>query len=173
MARRRVFRTRVTCPGIGIDLGPTANQRALIGRVVELEPKSSSDVRLLLDGAAVGDLDEPIATKVASALDCGQVFTATVEKAFPAYNEKFEPSGARLDIKVEYLLEKGQPAIETESLWRCVPATEPSQTRRPFFTTVAGVTFEGVSISWQDARLENASNSFVTPTIASIRALSK
>lgn len=143
MARRRVFRTRVTCPGVRDDLGPTANQRALIGRVVQLQRKSSSGVRLLLDGAAVGDLDEPIATKVASALDYGQVFTATVENARPTYNDKFKPNGAQLDIKVEYLLEKGQAAIETERLWRCVPATEPTQTIRSFFTKVAGATFEG------------------------------
>ena len=76
-------------------------------------------------------------------MDCGQVFTATVEKAFPAYNEEFKPNGALLDIKVEYLLEEGRPAIETEKLWRCVPAAESAQTTRSFFTTVAGVTFEG------------------------------
>ncbi len=105
--------------------------------------KSPSRVSLLLDGTAVGELDEPIATKVALALDAGQVFSASIEKAFPTYNEKFKPNGAQLDIKVEYLLEKGQPAIETESFWRCVPATEPAQTSRSFFTTVAGVTFEG------------------------------
>jgi hypothetical protein len=143
MARRRVFRTRVKCPGVSDDPGPTAKQRAVIGRIVKLERKSSSGVSLLLDGAAVGDLDEPIATKVASALDSGQVFTATIENAFPMYNENFKPSGARLDIKIEYLLEKGQQAIETERLWRCVPAAEPAQTTRSFFTTVAGVTFEG------------------------------
>jgi hypothetical protein len=143
MARRRVFRTRVTCPGVSDDLGPTAKQRALVGKTVTLERRASSGVMLLLDGAAVGDLDESISAKVVSALERGQVFTAIVEKALPKYNEKFEPSGARLDIKVEYLLEKGQPAIETESLWRCVPATEPAQTNRSFFTTVAGVSFEG------------------------------
>jgi HIRAN domain-containing protein len=143
MARRRVFRTRVTCPGVRDDLGPTANQRAFIGRIVKLERKSSSGVSLLLDGTAVGELDGPIATRVVSALECGQVFTATVEKAFPTYNEKLKPSGAQLDIRVEYLLEKGQPAIETESCWRCVPATEPAQAIRSFFTTVAGVTFDG------------------------------
>jgi hypothetical protein len=143
MARRRVFRTRVICPGVRDDLGPTAKQRALVGKIVTLERKAPSGVSLILDGAAVGDLNEPIATKVASALDCGQVFTATVEKAFPTYNEKFRPNGAQLDISVEYLLEKGQPAIETEKLWRCGPATETAQISRSFFTTVAGVTFEG------------------------------
>jgi hypothetical protein len=142
MARRRVFRTRVVCPGVRDDLGPTGKQRALVGKIVTLERKAPSGVSLILDGATVGDLDEPIATKVALALDCGQAFTATVEKALPTYNEKFRPNGARLDIKVEYLLEKGQRAIETENLWRCVPSTEPAQTIRSFFTTVAGVTFE-------------------------------
>lgn len=143
MARRRVFRTRVTCPGVQDDLGLTANKRAFIGRIVKLERNPSSGVRLLLDGAAVGDLDEPIAMRVASALDRGQVFTVTVENAFPTYNEKFKPNGAQLDIKAEYLLEKGQSAIQTERLWRCIPATEPAQSIRSFFTTVAGVTFEG------------------------------
>jgi hypothetical protein len=93
----------------------------------------SSSVSVLLDGAAVGDLNEPIATKVATALDCGQVFTATVEKARTTYNEKFKASGAQLDIKVEYLLEKGQLPIETESFWRCVPATGPVQPIKSFF----------------------------------------
>jgi hypothetical protein len=83
MARRRVFRTRVTCPGVTDDLGPTAKQRELVGKTITLERKASSGVSLILDGAAVGDLDEPIAAKVTSALDCGQSFTATVEKAFP------------------------------------------------------------------------------------------
>jgi hypothetical protein len=132
MAQRRVFRTRVKCPGVMDDLGPTVNQRAFIGRNVTLKRESSSGVSLLLDGAAVGDLNEPIATKVASALDCGQVFTATVEKAFPMYNGKFEQCGAQIDIKVHYMLEKGQPAIETENSWRCLPSTEPAQTNRSF-----------------------------------------
>jgi hypothetical protein len=143
MAQRRVFRTRVTCLGVSEDLGATAKQRALIGKIVILERKPSSGVSLILDGVAAGDLDEPVAAKVALALEGGQVFTATIEKAFPTYDEKFKPNGARLDIKVEYALEKGQPAIETERSWRCVPAAEQAPTTRSFFTKIAGVTFEG------------------------------
>ena len=157
MARRRVFRTRATCPGIKTDLGHTANQTVMVGRVVTLEKGSNSDVNLLLDGTVVGCLDAPIGTKVASAIDRGQSFAAIIERAFPEYvdpgssvgNGKFKINGAYLDIRVEYLLEKGQPAIETEKCWRCVDSLrEPSSHESPknsngFFTKVAGVTFEG------------------------------
>lgn len=153
MAKRRVFRTRVKCPGITTDLGPTAKQRAMIGRVVTLEKGSHSEVNLLLDGVSVGCLDTAVGHKVASAIDRGQVFTAVIEKAFPNYVDtgracgdgKFKPNGADLDIRVEYFLEKGQPAIETEKCWRCVAATEEPnpQAARSFLTKVAGVTFEG------------------------------
>jgi hypothetical protein len=146
MAIRRVFRTRVQCPGIKTDLGPTVNQRAMIGRVVTLEKGPSSEVNLLLDGAIVGCLDTTIGTKVASAIERGQLFTAAIEKAFSIYNDKFKPTGAQLDIKVEYRLEKGQPAIETEKCWRCVESLEgvsAQERSKSFFTTVAGVTFEG------------------------------
>jgi hypothetical protein len=143
MARRRVFRTRVTCPGIE---GPISDQRALVGRVVTFEKGTGSDLKLLLDGVVVGCLDAAIGTKVASAIGRGQAFTAGIEQAFPVYNDKFKPTGASVDIKVEYLLEKGQPAIETENCWRCVesPQGVSAQERsKSFFTTVAGVTFEG------------------------------
>jgi len=144
MAKRRVFRTRVQCPGIEGDLGPTANRHALIGRVVTLEKGLQSEVNVVLNGAVVGCLDASMGAKVASAIDRGQLFSAIIEKAFPIYNDNFKATGARLDIKVEYLLEKGQPAIETEKYWRCVdsPNDEPHDSRS-FFTKVAGVTFEG------------------------------
>jgi hypothetical protein len=125
------------------DFGPTTNQRALVGRAVAIERKSESRVGLVLDGVAVGELDGSIAAKVAAALDRGQAFTATVENAFPRYDEKFQPNGAYVDLKFEYLLEKGQPAIQTEEVWRCVPAAESVQKTNSFFTKVAGVSFEG------------------------------
>jgi hypothetical protein len=146
MARRRVFRTRVTCPGIKGDLGPISDQRALVGRVVTFEKGTGSEVKLLLDSVLVGCLDVAIGTKVGPAIDRGQAFTAVIENAFPIYNDKFKPTGASVDIKVEYLLEKGQPAIETENCWRCVESPEgvsAQERSKSFFTTVAGVTFEG------------------------------
>jgi hypothetical protein len=143
MARRRVFRTRVQCPGISADLGPTANQHAMVGREVTLEKGVGPEVNLILDGAVVGRLDAPIGNKVAKALDRGQVFTAAIEQALPSYNENFKQNGARLDIKVDYLLEKGQPAIETEKYWRCVESPYGPRESGSFFTKVAGVTFEG------------------------------
>jgi hypothetical protein len=122
MARRRVFKTRVKCPGVSTDLTPTAKQRAMIGRVVTLEKGSRSEVNLLLDGTVIGCLDTPVGDKVASAIDRGLVFTAVIERASPTYvgngsaygTGRFTQNGATLDIKVEYLLEKDQPAIETE-----------------------------------------------------------
>jgi hypothetical protein len=139
MAKRRVFRTRVKCPGVTADLGPTANQRELIGRNVAFERSSDSLVNIILDGAVVGQLDEQIAKQVASALQRGQVFTAVVGKAFPICGEKWKQEGAQLDIKVEYLLEKGDPAIEIPKPQVHVEQRAP----RSFFTKVAGVTHEG------------------------------
>jgi hypothetical protein len=126
------------------DLGPTANQHATIGRMVTLEKGLHSEVNVLINGAVVGSLAAPIGAKVVSAIDRGQLFSATIEKAFPIYDAKFKPTGAHLDIKVEYVLEKGQPAIETEKSWRCVDS--PIANAHPtssFFTNVAGVTFDG------------------------------
>jgi hypothetical protein len=124
----------------------------MVGKLVTLGKGSGSDVNLLLDAAVVGCLDPAIGTKVTSAIDRGQSFSAVVEKAFPNYLDtgrslgdgKFKINGAYLDIRVEYLLEKGQPALETENCWRCVESPEVSCARpKSFFTTVAGVTFEG------------------------------
>jgi hypothetical protein len=143
MAKRRVFRTRVQCPGISADLGPTANQHAMVGRVVTFKRAPDFEVDLILDDAVVGRLDAPIGTKVATAIDRGQVFTAVIEKAFPSYNDNFKQNGAHFDIKVEYLLEKGQPAIETEKYWRSVESPDELRQSTSFFTKVAGVTFEG------------------------------
>jgi hypothetical protein len=143
MSRRRVFRTRVQCPGVSADLLPTANQHAMVGRIVTLEKGAGPEVNLILDGAVVGRLDAQIGNQVATALDRGQVFKAVIEKAFPSYNEKFKQNGALLDIKVDYLLEKGQPAIETEKDWRSVESLYEPRESGSFFTKVAGVTFEG------------------------------
>ena len=72
------------------------------------------------------------------------MFSATIERACPIYSDKLKPTGAQLDIKVEYFLEKGQPAIATEKYWRCVPCPNgETHTSGSFFTKVAGVTFEG------------------------------
>jgi hypothetical protein len=83
---------------------------------------------------------------VALALERGQSFKAIIEKIFPMYNDRFKEIGAYMDLKVEYLLEKGQPAIETKRYWRCVDSPDASHEQyasRPFLTKVAGVTFEG------------------------------
>jgi len=68
-----------------------------------------------------------------------------LKKPFRCYNDNFKQTGAYIDIKVEYLLEKGQPAIETIKCWRCVdsPASADPYTPGSFFTTVAGVSHEG------------------------------
>lgn len=143
MPRRRVFKTRAECPGMSTDLGPTCNQRQMIGRMVTLEKSSSSGVNITLDGAIVGQLDAALGSQVAAAIERGQSFTAVIEKAYPIYNDQFKPTGAQLDIKVEYLLEKGQPAIEAPKCWRLVECSHEPYTTGSFFTKVAGVTFEG------------------------------
>lgn len=125
----------------------------MLGRVVTLEKVSNSKVTLLLDGSVIGSLNTTVGHEVASAIDRGQSFVAVIENAFPNYVDtgrpcgmgQFKQNGANLDIKVEYLLERGWPAIETEKCWRCVDAPEDPhpQTARSFLTKVAGVTFEG------------------------------
>jgi hypothetical protein len=116
----------------------------MIGRTVTLEKSPSAEVNVTLDGAVVGQLDAALGNQVTLAIDRGQSFTAIIEKAYPIYNDKFKQTGAQIDIKVEYLLEKGQPAIETAKCWRCVESSAQSPSvARSFFTTVAGVTFEG------------------------------
>ena len=71
------------------------------------------------------------------------MFTAVIERAVPSYTENFKQNGASIDIKVDYELEKGQPAIETEKNWRCIAAPSQSYNPNRFFTKVAGVSFEG------------------------------
>jgi hypothetical protein len=116
----------------------------MVGRTVALgRSATDSGVTVCLDGVVVGQLDATVGNQVASAIDRGQSFTATVENAYPIYNDKFKPTGAQIDIKVEYLLEKGQPAIEAPTSWRAVASSPQASETRSFFTTVAGVTFEG------------------------------
>src|ERR1700690_397998 len=124
MAKRRVFRTRATCPGINADLAPVCNQHKMIGQHVALEKSLRSEVNIVLDGVAVGHLDAAVQNQVASAIDRGQTFTAVIEKAFPIYTGRFKQSGAYIDIKIEYLLEKGQPAIEAPTCWRCIDSPD-------------------------------------------------
>ena len=152
MARRRVFRTRAKCPGISTNIGKHALSTAIgitqlrsqmRGRNVGLE-KSSSEVNITLDGTVVGQLDPVIGVQVALAIERGQPFSAVIEDASTMYDHKLTPTGAHLDIKVEYVLDKGQPAIEAPTCWRGVESPhELSHAPRSFFTKVAGVTFEG------------------------------
>jgi hypothetical protein len=144
MPKRRVFRTRAKCPGLCADLGPTSNQHQMIGRAVTLEKSSGSEVNLVLDGVIVGQLDTALGSQVASAIERGQSFTAAVEKAYPTYDDKWQQTGAQIDIKVEYLLGKDQPAIETPKSWWAIESSdEVSDAPTSFFTKIAGVTYEG------------------------------
>lgn len=140
MARRRVFQIKVECPGISADLGLTSNKNAIVGQTVTLEKSASnSEVAVCLNGAVVGHLNKVVGPQVASAINRGQLFTAVIKNADQNYNDTFKPTTASIYLNVEYLLEKDQPAIE-------VPK-EPVQIHqgrsKSFFTTVAGVTYEG------------------------------
>jgi hypothetical protein len=119
----------------------------MIGREVTFDKSSSSsEVNIITDGAIVGQLDTEVGNSVALALERGQSFKATIEKVFPIYNDRLKQIGAYMDLKVDYLLEKGQPAIETIRCWRCVDSPDASHEQyapESFFTKVAGVTFEG------------------------------
>ena len=139
MARRRVFQTGIECPGIS-DLGLTSNRNALIGRTVTLEKStSSSEVAVRLDGAIVGHLDNAVGPQVASAIDRGVSFSVVIKKAYQNYDHKFKPTAASIHLKAEYLLEKDQPAIKVPKAPVQIYEAAPTS----FFTTVAGVTFEG------------------------------
>jgi hypothetical protein len=116
----------------------------MIGRAVTLAKSSGSEVNLVLDGVIVGQLDTALGSQVASAIERGQSFTAAVENAYPTYDDKWQQTGAQIDIKVEYLLEKDQPAIETRKTWWAIKSSdEVSHAPTSFFTKIAGVTYEG------------------------------
>jgi hypothetical protein len=139
MARRRVFHIKVECPGITMDLGRKSNKNLLIGKTATLEKSSSPfEVVAVLDGRNVGRIDGVVGSQVASGIDRGQTFTALIENAYQNYDEKFKPTTALLHLKVEYLLEKGQPAIEVPK----APVDIRPSTAKSFFTTVAGVTHD-------------------------------
>src|SRR5260370_18635718 len=140
MARRRVFKTRAKCSGITTDLGLTSNRQQMIGRQVTLEKSPDSQVNIILDGAIVGQLETAVGNQVALALDRGQVVAAVIINAYPIYKDKFKHTSSDIDINVEYLLEKNQPAIEAPTHWRAVPV-ESSHAAQSFFTEIAGVTF--------------------------------
>ena len=104
--RRRVFKTSVECPGIG------AVQRGrVIGQTVTLrKSRAACGADVILGDVVIGQLDAAVGAQVASAIDRGLAFTAVIQRAF-----SYEPlpnAATWADLKVEYLLEKGQPAIE-------------------------------------------------------------
>jgi hypothetical protein len=114
----------------------------MLGRKVTLQKSLNSEVAVCLDGTAVGHLDALVGNQVALAIDRGQSFKAVIINAYPIYDDKFKQISSHLDIKVEYLLEKNQPAIDAPKCWRSVPVESP-QAAKSFFTKIAGVTFEG------------------------------
>ena len=125
MARRRVFKTRADCPGINASFVLTSNKLAFIdldgrSRLKSQrripEPLYASMYELLLWGI----LTLGLGIRWPLAIDRGQSFTAIIINAYPIYNDNFEPTSAHLDLKVEYLLEKNQPAIEAPTVWRAV-----------------------------------------------------
>lgn len=131
MARRRVFKTKVECPGI-----VPVRRAAIIGEAVTLRKSpTGSGVHIVLGNAIVGCLDTVVGPQVSSALDRGQLFTAVVEKAY-----QLDPSANAatwIDLKVEYELDRGQPAIEIPK----PPQPEQKGGPRSFYTKIAGVTF--------------------------------
>jgi hypothetical protein len=101
----------------------------IVGLRVFFEKSAPSDVLVKLDATILAKLDPELASQVALAIDRGLRFTGTIEKTFPTYDERtWKPTGSQVDIKWEYQLQKGEPAIKP---------------LRQFFTKVVGVTFEG------------------------------
>lgn len=99
----------------------------IVGLHVFFEKSAPSDVHVKLDATILAKLDPELASRVALAIDREVRFTGTIEKTFPTYDERsWKQTGLQVDIKWEYQLRKGEPAIAP----------------RQFFTKVAGVTFE-------------------------------
>lgn len=134
MARRRVFKTEAECRHLDLS----TRRRLASGQTVGLRKSPSGcGIDAVLDDVAVGSLPDAVAAQVASAIDRGQSFSATITECWESEN------GVKcLRLKVEYLLEKGEPAI-------LVPQAQPDQAQQPrpaqwrtFYTKVAGVSFD-------------------------------
>jgi hypothetical protein len=139
MARRRVFQTKVECPGI-TNLGLTSNKSAIVGRTVTFQKLAlKSEVAVYLDGAAIGHLDNVVGPQVASAIERGQLFTAVINNAYQNYDKTFKPTTALIYLKVEYVLEKDHSPIEVPK----APVQIHERTSKSFFTKIAGVAHEG------------------------------
>lgn len=134
MARRRVFHVKIECTGIKSDLAVTANKFAVLGRPVVFEKTDTGSIALRFDGAIVGHLDDVLGTQVIAALDRGQAFAVKIENAYQTYDQRLKPTTQRLDLRVEYFLERDQPAIIAP---KAVYQPQP----KSFFTKVAGVSF--------------------------------
>ena len=134
MARRRVFHVKIECSGIKSDLAVTANKFAVLGRPVVFEKTDTGSIALRFDGAIVGHLDDVLGTQVIAALDRGQAFAVKIENAYQTYDQRLKPTTQRLDLRVEYFLERDQPAIIAP---KAVYQPQP----KSFFTKVAGVSF--------------------------------
>jgi hypothetical protein len=143
MARRRVFKAKVECPGVS-----TVNILApgtVIGQVVTFDRTAlGSDVSVLLKGNIIGHLDTVIGPQMAAAITRGQLFTAVILRAYFQQLDPDKGFGADnlttwVDLKVEYLLEKDHMAVELPKESESVSA---SRAPKSFFTKVAGVTFD-------------------------------
>jgi DNA polymerase III epsilon subunit-like protein len=101
-----VFKTVVECPGID-----AIQQRRVIGQTVTLRKSMAvPGADVILGDAIIGQLDAAVGAQVASGIDRGLAFKAVIQRA---YNyEPFANATTWADLKVEYLLEKGQPSIE-------------------------------------------------------------
>lgn len=87
-----------------------------------------------------GHLDNNVGPQVASAIDRGVSFTVAIKTAHQNYDDRFKPTTGSIRLKIEYQLEKNQPAIEVPKAAMRANAKRPP---RRFFTKIAGVTFEG------------------------------
>src|ERR1700690_148831 len=146
MARRRVFHARFKCPLEVAKTFPVSATFFLIGKSVALEDAKDAGVSVVHDGLVLGYLDASLSSQVAAAIASEKVFSATVTNGFPAFMaDGIHHDGAYIDIKTEYMLDSGQPAIDQESSWRAVSGpNEAVASPKSFFTKVAGVTFEGL-----------------------------
>lgn len=131
MARRRVFKTEIACRRIDLS----TKRRLSPGQTVGLRKSTSGcEVDVMLDDTTVGSLEGAVGVQVASAIGRGQSFGATIAGCWELAN------GIKcLRLKVEYLLEKGQPAIEVPKA--AVEQQQPTGEWRTYYTRVSGVTY--------------------------------
>jgi hypothetical protein len=134
MARTRVFNAAIETP----NLESVTRKKLRVGRRVylkRLESDDSSVVVLLSSGELLGSIDPSIGVQIASALERGQEFKATILNT--VHSARSNAGASTITLRVEYLLERGQTAIHLPK----PPPPEEMTGWKFFYTKVVGVSY--------------------------------